>query len=129
MLNLWSWDGKIGRGPYFATGLILFVIKHNLDRIVAAMAGYKWSPVSYWVFMTPDGITALSPANAMFYVVLLIVAIPFIWVGVVLTLRRLRDAQLPLWLVMLFFVPFLNLVFFVILSVIPTRQPGDEVEK
>jgi hypothetical protein len=79
--------------------------------------------------MSPDGVMSLNPANAMFYVVLLMIAIPFIWVGVVLTLRRLRDAQLPLWLVMLFFVPFLNLVFFAILSVIPSRQPGDEVEK
>ena len=129
MLDLWNWDGKIGRGPYLATGLILFVIKHNLDRIAAAFAGYRWSPISYWVFMSPDGVMSLNPANAMFYVVLLMIAIPFIWVGVVLTLRRLRDAQLPLWLVMLFFVPFLNLVFFAILSVIPSRQPGDEVEK
>jgi len=129
MLDLWSWQGKIGRGRYLATGLILFVIKHNLDRILAAMAGYPWSPVSYWVFMAPNGVMSLNPADAMFYVVLLMFAIPFIWVGVVLTLRRLRDAQLPLWLVMLFFVPFLNLVFFAILCVIPTRQPGDEVEK
>jgi len=129
MLDFWSWHGKIGRGPYLATGLILFVVKHNLDRILAAMAGYPWSPVSYWVFMAPNGVMSLNPADAMFYVVLLMFAIPFMWIGVVLTLRRLRDAELPLWLVMLFFVPFLNVIFFVILSVIPTRQPGDEVEK
>jgi uncharacterized membrane protein YhaH (DUF805 family) len=129
MLDLWSWHGRIGRGRYLATGLILFVVKHNLDRILAALAGYPWSPVSYWVFMAPDGVMSLNPADAMFYFVLLIFAIPFMWIGVVLTLRRLRDAELPLWLVMLFFVPFLNLVFFAILSVIPTRQPGDEVEK
>jgi uncharacterized membrane protein YhaH (DUF805 family) len=129
MLDLWSWHGKIGRGRYLATGLILFVIKHNLDRILAAMAGYPWSPVSYWVFMAPNGVMSLNPADALFYVMLLMFAIPFIWVGVALTLRRLRDAELPLWLVMLFFVPFLNLVFFAILCVVPTRQPGDEVEK
>jgi uncharacterized membrane protein YhaH (DUF805 family) len=129
MLDLWSWHGKIGRGRYLATGLILFVVKHNLDRILAAVAGYPWSPISYWVFMAPNGVMSLNPADAMFYVALLLFAIPFMWVGVVLTLRRLRDAELPLWLVMLFFVPFLNVIFFVILAVIPTRRPGDEVEK
>ena len=39
-----------------------------------------------------------------------------------LTLRRLRDADFPLWLVLLFFLPFLNLIFFTVLSVIPSNQ-------
>jgi hypothetical protein len=48
-------------------------------------------------------------------------ALPFIWCGVALTLRRLRDAGLPLPLVALFFVPVLNLFFFLILSFAPSR--------
>ena len=35
-----------------------------------------------------------------------LVSLPFIWIGVNLTVRRLRDAALPLWLVCLFFIPF-----------------------
>ena len=129
MLDLWSWDGKIGRGRYLATGLILFVIKHNLDRILAAFAGYPWTPISYWVFMSPDGIATLNPADAMFYVVLLVLAIPFMYIGTVLTLRRLRDADLPLWLVMLFYVPFLNVIFFAVLASIPSREPAVQAPK
>src|SRR5439155_3515396 len=48
-------------------------------------------------------------------------ALPFIWVGLALTVRRLRDAGLPLGLVLLFFVPFVNLVVFLILSVAPPQ--------
>jgi uncharacterized membrane protein YhaH (DUF805 family) len=123
---LWSWRGRIGRARYFATGLILLAVKYNIDRILAGMAGYSWSPVSYWVFFAPHGVASLNPAGAIFYVVLLLFALPFMWSGTVLTLQRLRDADLPLWLVMLFFVPFLNVIFFVVLVVIPSRQPVDD---
>ena len=48
---------------------------------------------------------------------------PFVVVGLVLTVRRLRDAGWPLWLVVLFFAPMpINLIFFVVLSMIPTRK-------
>lgn len=129
MLDLWSWNGRVGRRHYLVTGLILFFIKHNIDRVLAALAGYPWSPVSYWIFMAPNGVASLKPEDAMFYVVLLIFAIPFMWIGTVLTLRRLRDADLPLWLVTLFYVPFLNVIFFAVLAAIPSRQPGVEESK
>lgn len=123
VFDIFSWDGKAGRARYLGTGLVLLALKHNLDRLLAAMFGYPWSPISYWVFVSPSGgIKALSPDDAMFYVVLLLFAMPFIFVGTAMTLQRLRDAGLPLWLVMLFYVPFLNLIFFAILSVIPSRQ-------
>jgi hypothetical protein len=41
---------------------------------------------------------------------------------VILTLHRLRAAGLPLSLVVLFFVPIVNLLLFAVLSVLPTRE-------
>ncbi len=128
--NLFSWTGRVGRARYLATGLILLAIKHNIDRVLAASLGYSWSPFNYWVFVTSDGnITTLAPADAMLYVVLLLFSIPFIWIGTTMTLRRLRDADWPLWLVMLFFIPFLNVIFFILLSVVPSRRPAGETPK
>ena len=46
-------------------------------------------------------------------------ALPFIWVGIVLTMKRLRGAGLPAQLVALFFIPFLNLLFFLVLCLLP----------
>ena len=129
MLDLWTWHGRVGRKHYLTTGLILFVLKHNIDRALAAFAGYSWSPFSYWVFMGPDGIESLNSAGAMFYNLLILVAIPFMWIGTVLTLRRLRDAGWPLWLVILFFVPFLNVIFFVVLVAAPSREQVDDGPK
>jgi uncharacterized membrane protein YhaH (DUF805 family) len=122
VLDVWNWQGRIGRARYLATGLILLAIKHNIDRILAAAYGYPWTVFNYWVFKTPSGIETITRRESSFYAELLIIALPFIWIGTVLTLRRLRDANLPLGLVLFFFLPFMNLLFFMILSLIPSKD-------
>src|SRR5215213_329348 len=134
LLNVFTWRGRIGRARYLGSGVILLALKHNIDRLVAATLGYPWGVFNYWIFEKPRGIealfpqrdpvtiTELNPSDTGFYLVLVLFALPFIWAGVTLTLRRLRDAELPLWLVALFLIPFINLIFFVVLAAIPSRQ-------
>jgi uncharacterized membrane protein YhaH (DUF805 family) len=121
-IDFWSWQGRVGRARYLVIGVIMLAIKHNIDRVVAASHGYPWSVFNYWVFKTPSGIDSITRDEANFYGELLIIALPFIWIGTVLTLRRLRDAGLPLWLVVIFFLPFLNLFLFLLLIILPSNQ-------
>src|ERR671933_3034924 len=128
--DLWRWQGTVGRTKYLAIGATLFAVKHTIDRFVASMVfGRRWSLFNYWVFADDSGsfadarhATGAEHALWQFYATLLVIALPFIWTGVVLTMRRLRDAGLPTRLVVLFFVPFVNLLFFLVLSVIPSRE-------
>lgn len=123
--DLWRWDGRIGRGPYAVIGLVGFALKHNLDRFVAMLAFHRpWGLFNYWISPTRAvRITSLPRADQIFLATMVVMALPFIWVGVVLTLRRLRDSGLPPALVVVFFLPVVNLVFFALLSVIPSRLP------
>jgi len=125
--DIWSWHGTIGRQRYLITGLVLFALKHNIDRLLATLFHYRWGPFNYVAFYstTGNGVWHLSYADASFYALLVLIALPFIWIGVVLTLRRLRDAGLPLWLVFIFFIPLINLIFFVILAAIPGSRTND----
>ena len=125
LFDVWNWQGKVGRTRYLISGLLLLAIKHNLDRLVAALYGYPWRILNYWVSDIPSGIANITRREASFYALLIVIALPFIWIGTVLTLRRLRDANLPLWLVPLFFLPFFNLAFFIILVAIPSEAPRD----
>jgi len=125
LFDVWNWQGKVGRTRYLISGLLLLGIKHNLDRLVAALYGYPWRILNYWVSDIPTGIANITRREASFYALLIVIALPFIWIGTVLTLRRLRDANLPLWLVPLFFLPFFNLAFFIILVAIPSEAPSD----
>ncbi len=128
--ELLSWHGTIGRGRYLFTGVLLFAVKHLLDRLVAMKVfGLSWSLFNYWVFGESSKIDETPYGRLKFYGTLVALAIPFIWVGVVLTLRRLRDAGLPLWLVALFFLPFINLLFFLLLSIMPSREGSERVPR
>ena len=117
-------SGTIGRGPYALIGLIGFVLKHNLDRIVATYEFHRpWDLFNYWVpLRNAATIASLDRSQQVFLATMVAVSLPFIWIGVMLTLQRLRGARLPLWLVALFFAPFVNLLFFLILCVIPDRD-------
>ena len=119
--DLWSWRGTVGRGKYAVVGLALFAIKHNLDRVIAVSYGYRWALGNYWLFDRSGDLVDGRQVKLRLYAALVAAALPFVWVGVVMTIKRLRDAGLPLWLVVLFFAPFLNLFFFLLLAVVPAR--------
>jgi uncharacterized membrane protein YhaH (DUF805 family) len=128
--SLFSFDGKVDRKTYAIVGLIGIAIKQNLDRLVGVYVfHYEESFFNYW---RPLGKAArlnhLTNSEARFLLVLLLLAIPFMWVGVAMTVRRLRDAGRPLWLVSLFFVPFLNLIFFIVLCALPPKDMSPENE-
>lgn len=127
--DLWRWDGTVGRGPYALIGAVGFAIKHNLDRMVAAAVFHRqWDLFNYWVPPTEAiHITDLPRQDAALLATLLALSLPFIWVGVMMTLKRLRAAGLPAWLVVLFFAPVLNLAFFAVLSILPSRPAGARI--
>ncbi len=81
------------------------VVKYNLDRLLALMfAAGDWNWTRYWrPFDT--SVLLLDGHQRSFVWTLLALALPFIFAGVVLTVRRLRDLRWPLWLVVLFFFP------------------------
>jgi uncharacterized membrane protein YhaH (DUF805 family) len=128
--DLWRWDGKVGRGEYTAVGLIGVLLKHNLDRLIAgSFLGYEKGFFNYWA---PLGKAArldhLSSTEEKFLATLLLLSIPFLWVGVAMTVQRLRDAGQPVWLVVLFFIPVINVLFFLALCVLPPQARPVEAE-
>jgi uncharacterized membrane protein YhaH (DUF805 family) len=127
-MNVFTWRGRIGRARYLVSGLILLALKHNIDRVLATLFGYRWDFFNYWALDAPGNILELQPDHTKFYTVLLVIALPFIWAGITLTLRRLRDANLPLWLVAFFFIPFINLLFFGVLAALPSRESSESRE-
>ena len=122
--TLFRSEGTVDRGTYAIAGVVGFLIKHNLDRLVATFAFDRpWGIFNYWEPVRDvTRITGLPRDEAKFLATLVAMALPFIWVGVMLTIKRLRSAGLPPQLVGLFFFPFLNLPFFVWLSLAPERE-------
>jgi hypothetical protein len=122
-LNVWRRQGDLGRLPYLLAGVVLLAVKYGLDCLVAwALFDRPWSVYNY--FVAPSRVLYLPflpPGDRLFYGTLLVLALPFIYFGVVLTVRRLRDVGLSPGMVVFFFVPLVNLLFFLLLSLIPSR--------
>src|ERR1700731_2025056 len=121
---MWRWQGKIDRKSYAIAGCSAFVLKYFLDKIVAAVVFERpWFLWSYWQPLGPDArVNAIPSDTRAFAGTLLVLALPFIWLGVTLTVQRLRDAGQPLWLVVLFFVPVINLLFFLLLCTMSSHS-------
>ena len=121
--DLWRWNGTIGGGEYFCWGMALFAVKYNLDRLLSwAFSGQAWTLFDAEQARLYLWQSLPSRADGPYFLALLAVSLPFLWAGVVLTLRRLRAVGWRPWWVALFFVPVLKLVFFALLCLMPSRN-------
>lgn len=118
--DFWRWDGTIGRRGYLVIGALLFAVKWNIDRLIALhFTGKVWSIVDLEGFVDYLLRRTDYSTNPEFAFTMLSSALPFMWIGLMQTIRRLRSADLPLWLAGIYFVPFVKLVFFAMLCVVP----------
>jgi uncharacterized membrane protein YhaH (DUF805 family) len=128
-LDLWRWDGRVSQKTYAAVGAAGFAIKHVVDHFVAAGFFHVYGFFNYWAPLGRGAhFSRLTAADEKFLATMLLVAMPFLWVGLAMTERRLRDAGKRVWLVVLFFVPIINLLFFLILCFLPSRKQSERAE-
>lgn len=113
---------RMGRVRFFGLGFGLSILKMALDWGVFRIFGQSWSPL---IYIHPVRAPLFHPASGGWglWFALWAVAIPFLAAGAILTLARLRDADLPASLLGFFFVPFANLLFFLVVSLVPGREP------
>ena len=99
LLRFWAdIDAPIDRATY---------VRHGVG-LVAAMYWRSMQRNSLWSFGVPD--PWLLPALGVW-------TLPFVWLGVTLTLRRARDAGHSCWWSFLFFVPYINYALMAVLAV------------
>jgi uncharacterized membrane protein YhaH (DUF805 family) len=129
-VNLWQWQGRAHRATYVTVGVIAFALKFLVDwTIVTRLFHRPWSLLNYWrPFGSITGVHSLSLENRIFAGTMLFVALPFIWLGLAMTVKRLRDAGQPTWLAALFFAPIANLAFFVALGLMPSLAESKREE-
>ncbi|HXC99171.1 MAG TPA: DUF805 domain-containing protein [Verrucomicrobiae bacterium] len=129
--DLWRWDGTLGRGTYLFWGLVLVVLKFNLDRFIGGyFFGKPWSLFDSGFLRLYLWQSDITIEDRSYYLTLLAASLPFIWAGTILTLRRLRSLGWSPWWVLLFFVPAIKLIFFALLCLLPARNwPENAGEK
>jgi uncharacterized membrane protein YhaH (DUF805 family) len=119
---LFTWTGRVQRRPYLLAGSILTAIKYGIDSLVAAHFAQTWRAWNYVLPASQVSVFELGRSQPEMYAILWAIAIPFFWIGIALTLRRLRDAgDRTVW-IFLFFVPLANLLLFLWLTLVPSSE-------
>jgi uncharacterized membrane protein YhaH (DUF805 family) len=120
--DLWRWDGLVNGKTYAMVGVAGVAIKHVVDHFIAAGFFHSYGFFNYWAPLGRGAhLSRLTTAEGKFLATMLAVSLPFLWIGVTMSVKRLRDAGQPLWLVILFFIPVINLLFFIALCFLPSR--------
>jgi uncharacterized membrane protein YhaH (DUF805 family) len=121
--DLWRWEGDLARGTFLFWGILLAAIKFNLDRLIAyAWFGQEWTLFGWetWRFYLWQ--SPMEKGEQPYFLAILVASLPFLLVGTLLTLRRLRSiGWKPTW-ILLFFVPMVKLIFFAVLCILPSRN-------
>ena len=125
--DFFGWRGKLSRAQYFTIGAAAFCLKYGVDTVLArGIFHQSWKYVNYW--RSPFEVTYvqdLPRADARFLLTMLLAALPFLWLGIVCTINRLRDARLHWGWMFFFFVPLVNLGLFTALCIFPSRDNPD----
>ncbi len=116
----------VDRGSYVASGLLLMALKYALEVLVVYTAcGRFWSP---WVFLSPLVTTrseAVGHSGAALSVYVLsflaFVSLPFLAIGLSMSIRRAADAGLRPWVGLGFAAPGLNYLTMLVLAILPSR--------
>ncbi|HKO92796.1 MAG TPA: SRPBCC family protein [Polyangiaceae bacterium] len=119
---LFGFRQAVPRRTYLRVGLLLFALKYSVDlALTAAFAAHPLNPLAYANPLLSQRLAAIQPYPAWLPMLLLVWALPFIWVGVSMSARRAVHAGQQPWLSLLFFVPILNYLLIALLCAAPQR--------
>jgi hypothetical protein len=120
-------EGRMRRGAFVAWGAALMALKVGVDWVAFRVYARPWTPAFY---VNPEASHLTAPGGDFDPLMLTVLAsaVPFMAAGLILTLRRLRDAGLPTGLAALFFVPFAKFLFFAVAAAAPSHDARAPVD-
>ena len=126
--NLFSIHGEVSRRFYFTAGAALMLLKFSVDNFALwLMTGEFMMPWNYLLPFVEAKELLFKNTSVPFFIGYLFWSLPFAFIGGNLSMRRAHDAGLSRRWGLLFFVPFLNLLTIILLSVVPSKNPRDDV--
>jgi len=122
-------DQPISGVSYFLWGVGLFLLKFPLDYIIASrLFGKKWDLFVYFSYVR-NPLFNQNQSDPIFWMTMLAIALPFVALGLIFTFRRINTLKIhPFW-VLMFFLPFLNVAFFLILTFWPNPPTDNQLAK
>ena len=114
----------VDRRTYLRAGVVLMVVKYIVDAtVIHSVTGIVWTPADYLLPLLSVRATKMGAFPTWLSIGLIAWTLPFIWIGVSMTLRRAVDAGKSPWNSLLFFLPLVNYAVMLWLASLPTATP------
>ncbi len=125
LLHLWFGFRKpVSPYAYTLTGFGLMLFKYVTDvALIYGFTGNVWTPLQYLNPMITFREELLE--IPWLWNLIVIWALPFIWIGASMTVRRAVNAGLGPWVGLLFFFPLVNYLVMLFLCRIPTKSKSE----
>ena len=113
---------RVSRKHYLLSGLALMGLKLVVDNSIAyAATGKVWPLIAYILPVWQFKAKALGPMPEWMLVAMALAALPFLWVGISMSVRRAADAGLSPFIGFAFVVPIFNYALMLMLAALPTK--------
>ena len=125
LVSLWFTFGqRVRRGEYAASGVALALLKYAGDVLIIRVGSGRWWTLFDYVTPLWALKSARFEASSSVLPLLAVWALPFLWIGVSMSMRRALDAGRSAWLALLFFIPVMNWIFIIAMCLLPSA-PGE----
>ncbi len=115
----------VERRTYALAGCVLMALKYALDAGAVYLAtGGTFTPLDYLNPVLSMRAQATGPMPMAVQVAMVLWTLPFMWIGVSMSLRRSIHAGRSPWWCVLFFVPVVNYVYMLTLCLLPPAAEG-----
>ncbi|HEU0107614.1 MAG TPA: hypothetical protein VFT38_15650 [Vicinamibacteria bacterium] len=122
LLRLWfGLSEPVSRRAYALTGFGLMALKHLTEVMVIHHFTGRWlTLLDYFSPLLTSRLAAIGEPGLL-SAALVAWTLPFLWIGVSMTMRRAEDAGLSPFLALLYFLPLVNYVTMLTLCIVPSR--------
>ncbi len=118
---------RVSPRTYAVTGFALMAVKYVVEAAVLyAVGAGLYSPIAFLSPLLTIRANAAGNAADVLALPYLLWTLPFAWVGVSMTVRRFRDAGLPGFFGLVFFLPVVNFLVMLGLCALPSRAAASE---
>ncbi len=117
---------RVDRRRYVIAGVLLVLLKYALDAaVIYATSGHVWLPHEYLSPALSTREVILGHGNEWALALMIAWTLPFMWIGLSMSLRRAVDAGQSPTLALLFLVPGINYLLMLVLAALPSvpREP------
>jgi hypothetical protein len=118
---LFGLQQSVDRQSYLKIGAGLMLFKYLVDAaLIYLVVGIVWTPIDYLLPLASLRGEKIGLFPPWCSIALAIWTLPFLWIGISMTLRRAVDAGRSPWSALCFLLPILNYVLMIVLCILPS---------